>query len=435
MSSPIEAMPYEILNKIFGWLKKSPWKLPLGQSSKTLYEVFKSHIERRKADLLKDNSFLLWYAAAWGDPILTRIPFDPDKFHSGMFSSLCLSGNVALVKYVDAYLFLSRNDFTSVGDHDTYRSLGYRYRKAITELLRSMTFKTNDEFISQKIVDEILSYFFEGMSTKFKEAFFRAIAGILEVHGQNTCIYTAFKEYVDCLESQSSHNYRLKVVRKAIILESYLAGVNKIPNYNWIFEVTPRSCWDWNELYEFLNTCVRRALSSPYENEEAIRKAWNNYTTTLAPKTVVPRHIETYFSIAATTRKMSILSDIVEKYVAIHDIHIDYYKVWLKNHHTSLEHMKCWDLDPKTCLIRHLSRCGKCIISSHSMKMNTLRRLMKYYPNILHSLTSEEREEYQYLGLFCPRCLNITIKCEEGQRGPYRCEYCTLSFPSEGIHE
>lgn len=433
MLSPLESIPFEILNRIYGYLKISSWKFPLGQCSKTLYEVFKSHTEQQKVDLM-NNGVLLKRAARMGDNILTQVSFDPEKFPNSWFVSLCLSGNVALTKYIDTYLFLWDNDFTDYGDRKAMIGLGNRHNQACKELLRCRTFKENDEFVTQEIVDEFLSYFCEDMLQDFenprmvKETFFRVNAGLMVVHGKDTCLYPAFKEYTDQLESTDRSNLGLNPLRKAVILESFYTGIEKVLSYP--FKYCPSRDHELREYKNLLGSCVKYALRSPRTNEEAIRKAWNMYAEAIYPESIPTNEIECAFCFALSHDKLDILNEIVKEYITDRRICIDYHKIWINHHLTSIKHFHMWNLDSKTCLTRLLDEYMNNNLMTYDKTKVTLKHLVKCSPDVLHSLSSDEIEKYKYTGLFCPRCLNVDINCGSSEITPHQCKYCKHIFSS-----
>lgn len=433
--SPIETLPFHVLNSIFAWLKKSPWKLPLGRCSKVLYDVFVDHIERRKGYILKSYRCMR-YAAIWGDPILTQIPLNIQNFGRHAFVDLCISGNLELVRYVDAYLLLLDEASTRDEERKFYQRVGRWHSCAIKTLLRFNTFN-RDRAIPQETIDKFIYYFFEDLSQTAKDRCIWPLSGVIEVHGKETCLFPMFKDYM----LRHNHGNALREIRTSIIKEYFYVGdVEKAQTIEWPFyNFTP----DMHErgvmgcLLKNCRTvhvaCVKEALRSPNQNKEAAITAWNNYVGWSGGKdrrSVSDMHFFWAFAIAHNKTKM--FYHLTQKYVTEHNIDVDYYGIWMSNPRANQTHIELWNLDPKTCLIRILSWKNMYWRTSYSRR-NTFKRLIKYYPDVLHHLSVEQRKLYQYLGLFCPKCLKSVVK--QGDKGnnvneDHQCRYCKHTFPS-----
>ena len=437
--SPLETLPFEVINKIFAWLKKSPWKLPLGQCSKRLYGVFVSHIEKRKGDILKSYRCMR-YAAIWGDPILTQIPLNYDNFGFNAFVDVCISGNLELTKYVDAYLVLIAQT-----SNNKKLNLGKRVRRwrleALKALLRLNTFSRVIS-ISIERLDEFIHYFFEELKGSEKDKLILCLSGTIEVYGKETCLFPMFKDYM--LRHNDDFNKQRRI--RTLIKEEYfyLGDIEKAQTIEWPFYNfncdMPRDKVVMENVLKNCETvhvkCLQSALRSPKQNTEAITVAWNAYKS-YGDDRGFEIGIEhsmriNFWPIAIYHHKSEMFYDLTHEYLKDHDIDLDYYRLWIYNFRANQSHIELWNLDPKTCLIRILSE--SCAKESVSFKRyDTFKRLLKYYPDIMKELSVEQRNLYQYLGLFCPRCLKRIIKQINNVNKNLYCRYCKYNFPSMTI--
>jgi len=433
--SPLETLPFEVINKIFAWLKKSPWKLPLGQCSKRLYGVFVSHIEKRKGDILKSYRCMR-YAAIWGDPILTQIPLNYDNFGFNAFVDVCISGNLELTKYVDAYLVL----IAQTSNNKKELNLGKQVRRwrleALKALLRLNTFSRVIS-ISIERLDEFIHYFFEELKGPEKDKLILCLSGIIEVYGKETCLFPMFKDYMLRHNDDGNKQRRIRTLIKEEYF--YLGDIEKAqtiewPFYNFNYDM-PRDKVVMENVLKNCETvhvkCLKSALRSPKQNTEAITVAWNAYKSWGDDKCSRIKHSMriNFWPIAIYHHKSEIFYDLTHEYLKDHDIDLDYYRLWIYNFRTNQSHIELWNLDPKTCLIRILSE--SCAKESVSFKRyDTFKRLLKYYPDIMKELSVEQRNLYQYLGLFCPRCLKRIIKQSNNVNEDHYCRYCKYTFPS-----
>lgn len=445
MLSPIETTPSEILDVIYAKLERSPWKLPLGMCSKTLYKIFKSHIELQKENMLNKEIFLS-QAARLGDPILTQIRFNPGHFSIECFVKLCLYGNVDLAKYIDAYLFLADNDLTDRGDQRALSRLGHRHKLALKKLLRNRTIKKNGNLISLETLNKFLFYFIEEISQNFKnpdtskEQHFVALAGFMGIHGAETYLYYDFEKCMVRLASSSNISSKMETVSRSILLEYFYVGKENLPkggekHSSWIWRVVGSrleyliSNSHRGAYCRLLLPCVNEALCSPYKNEEAIREAWDLYVraTIKYGESITANQLECFFSVAAVSDKVEIFTDITKDYITEREIPIDYHRVWLICQCAFSKHFHMWKLDPKKCLMPLLdeNRCYETMIATRVRP--TFKRLLKCCPDVLHLLTPEEIAAYAYLGLYCPKCLGVNIN-----RGrSYQCKNCLHIFSSD----
>jgi len=439
--SPLETLPSEVTNKIFGWLKKSPWKLPLGQCSKRLYGVFVSHIEKRKGDILKSYRCMR-YAAIWGDPILTQIPLNYNTFNKITYIDVCISGNLELTKYIDAYL-VSIAQTSNKKELNLGKQVEYWHLEALKMLLR---LNTCSRFVSISIerLDEFIRYFFEELKGPKKDKLILCLSGTIEVYGKETCLFPMFKDYMLRYNDDFNKQRRIRTFIKEEYF--YLGDIEKAqtiecPFYNFNCDM-PR---DKAVMESILNCetihikCLKNALRSPKQNTEAITVAWNEYTS-YGDDRGFEIGIEhsmriNFWPIAIDHHKSKIFYKLTHEYLKDHDIDLDYYRLWIYNFRASQSHIELWNLDPKTCLIRILSECyAKEYVSFKCY--DAFKRLLKYYPDIMNELSLEQRNVYQNLGLFCPRCLKRIIRQHTVvNKNPYcrYCRYCKYNFLSMTI--
>jgi len=429
-TSPIESLPLEILNHVFGWLKKSPWKLPLGRCSKVLYSAFVFHIERRKGHILKSYRCMR-YAAMWGDPILTQIPLNVENFGRHAFIDLCISGNLELVRYVDTYL-LRDDALTKNEQSKLHQRFGRWHSCAIKTLLRFNTFNRDIAIaIPLETIDKFIYYFFEDLSQTVKDRYIHTLSGVIEVHGKDTCLFPMFEDF---MLRHNNYEYVLRKIRILIIKEYFYVGdIEKAQTieYPWTFYIY----WPY---YRKLHVgCVEAALFSPNQNKEVLITAWNNYVG------YVGRYVSrfgrkyhrnsedmhTFWTFAIANNKTEMFYHLAQKYITEHNIRVDYYDIWIRNLRANQTHIELWNLDPRMCLIRIL-RLHDNFWRGPDNRRKSLNRLIKYYPDILHQLSVEEQKLYQYLGLFCPKCLKCVVKQSNNINEDHQCRYCKHVFPS-----
>ena len=441
--SPLETLPPEVINKIFGWLKKSPWKLPLGQCSKRLYSVFVSHIEKRKGDILKSYRCMR-YASIWGDPILTQIPLNYDNFNRITYIDVCISGNLELAKYIDACFVSIAQTSNNKKELTLGKRVEYWHLEGLKVLLRLNTCSRSVS-ISIERLDEFIRYFFEELKGPKKDKLILCLSGIIEVYGKETCLFPMFRDYM--LRHNDDFNKQRRI--RTLIKEEYfyLGDIEKSqtiewPFYNFNYD-TPREKAVMERVLKNCETihikCLKNALRSPKQNTEAITVAWNAYTS-YGDDRGFEIGIEhsmriNFWPIAIYHRKSEMFYDLTHEYLKDHDIDLDYYRLWIYNFKANQSHIELWNLDPKTCLIRILSE--SLAKESVSFKYyDAFKRLLKYYPDIMNELSLEQRNVYQYLGLFCPRCLKRIIRQHNVvNKNPYckYCKYCKYNFPSMTI--
>nr|QBK92278.1 MAG: hypothetical protein LCPAC304_06250 [Pithovirus LCPAC304] len=413
-TSDLEALPLETLVKIFGFLKKTPWKLPLGQCSKVLYQAFAFHIEKRKAYILRSR-FGMRFAANWGDPILTQVPLTSRNFDSHMFAHLCKSGNLELVRYVNTSLFLEEEcDRLAIG------SVLQRYRTAAKALLRFNTLTTEDSQIPIETINGVLSYFMETLSDdgQSRNRFIQDLAGVIQVYGQDTCLRSLLRR--ECMEQ--ANIYQERRTQSKIIQEYFYAGdvVGGL--------ACDMSIFNDGTLCEVFRRVVHSALCSPRENKEAIFAAWNAYIDHCSP---CAKDIKNLLKSSLSFRKGKLFWELIGEHIAQNHIELDLQKIWIKSTCRNKEYVELWNLDAKNCLLRILTST-KTMKTFSILQGMAFSHLLKHFPNLLHNLNRTTRKSFQHLGLYCPKCL--TLKVNRSYDGcEHQCNYCKHRWPSN-IH-
>ncbi len=414
-SSDLEALPLEIQQHIFGFLKKTPWKLPLGQCSKVLYQAFMFHIEKRKAYILR-SGFGKRFAAAWGDPILTQVPLTSYDFNHSMFAQLCTSGNLELVRYVDTSLFLTE-------EHDRMAIGGLlgRCRHAAKVLLRFNTLTTQDRQISLETINEVLSYFVATLSDGglSRNRFIQDLAGVIRVYGQDTCLRSLLEE---CMLGAGM--YECRRIQSKIIQEYFYAG-------DFVGGLAcDRTIFNDGTLCEVFHRVVYSALCSPRENKETIFAAWNAYIDHCSP---CAKDIEKLLKSSLSFRKGTLFWELIREHIAQNHIELDLQGVWIDSACINKEYVELWNLDAKNCLLRILTLMKVAFLGTEKALLRfqtcALKHLINHFPTLLHNLNRTTRKDFQHLGLYCPRCLTLKVKrnhdgCE------HQCNYCKHRWTS-----
>ena len=395
--SSIESLPIEVLDHVYKGLKRSPWKCPLAQTSKTMYDAFLFHIERQEKTIEK-STVALRVAALRGDPILTRIVIPKERITFQFFVNLCRSGHLLLVIYFNANIIRSHTAILF-------------YKKGIKYLLRMGIYlgskrKEKREEILSYLMSEILLY-----HPTSQNIILTFLAGAITVHGKETFLYPLLKDLIE-KSRMKERRYRIQtnIVSELFSCGAWISGLQHFDRYHIETWTTGRR--NKTVYFILLNTVGSNDTTS-------LVKAYSLFEKFRTDDSQSIKEIENILSLTTMNGKEDLFLALVEGKP------LDFERVWLQTGYRDKKYVEKWNLDLKKCLLCLLKGDGD--FTNFNSIMGTFRRLTRHCPDILHLLTPEEVKQFG-LGLFCPRCLHSL--CVEKSMHPsklcqmHRCTHC-----------
>nr|QBK91704.1 MAG: hypothetical protein LCPAC304_00300 [Pithovirus LCPAC304] len=405
----MDLFPVELLERVYMHLNSTPLRWKLAQTCKTMYSAFVQYNEAYKRDILRGKRSLR-YAANWGDPILTQIALNPLRIKPIHFIHVCASGNMALMRWMDAYAVVNTEN-----PAEMQRRCKERHFQALAAILRISHFKNK---VPVSRVDKVCSYLYT--ETSDVDTLVIKCAGQIYVYGQHTLFYPSLKAF---LTAPGSHHQAL---RRKITTEFFYAGMAR--KGKTFYMETCKPFYSRKALSGMCDYIVSGAIGSPN------RYAFFSISVALGlysqAKRAYPGNLDTNLeemlalAIVRGYRRGEQILQWIRRNPFDQKIRLDLEKVWIRSLCSNKRYIDEWALDLGKCLVCLLDATHGTI----GCKGHTCQNLHRHVPDIFRLLTKEQVQKYKNLGVFCPKCLRTKVIHPKKHLGSFRCKYCMYSW-------